>query len=263
MPAYVDDTSSRTHEMLVLLQNVLKRLRTEGLLRTSRLAVARSRGLLRSFIEDRKRGVSTTKAVKDRELGITDKRCHWYVATDYETFERAMQHVDFRPNEDVFVDFGSGKGRIVLLAAHYPFRRVLGVEFSQALNELGKRNLAQTMHTLQCRDVQLIQANATEWAVPKDATILFFFNPFEGAILAEVCANIQRSLAEAPRKITLIYVRPDKFFEKEIAWQNWLTRKVEIPCVEGKVSIYESIALPESTRANDSLEKGATSAPSH
>ncbi len=236
----------------------MRRLRTEGVRKTGRLAVARGRGLLRSFLEDRRRGVSTARAVKDRELGITDARCHWYVATDYETFERAMRHVEFRPNEDVFVDFGSGKGRIVLLAAQYPFRRVMGVEFSQALNVVGRRNLQQTMHTLKCKDVQLIDANATQWAVPNDATVLFFFNPFDGAILAEVCANIQRSLAEAPRKITIIYVRPDKFFEKEISWQNWLTRKVEIPCVEGKVSIYESTALAENNAASDSSKKEVT-----
>jgi SAM-dependent methyltransferase len=241
----------------------MRRLRTEGVRKTGRLAVARCRGLLRSFIEDHKRGVSTTRAVKDRELGITDARCHWYVATDYETFERAMQHVDLRPNEDVFVDFGSGKGRIVLLAAHYPFRRVMGVEFSEALNDVGQRNLAQTRHTLKCKDVQLIQANATEWAIPNDATVLFFFNPFDGAILAEVCANIQRSLAEEPRKMTIIYVRPDKFFEKEISWQNWLTRKVEIPCVEGKVSIYESIARAENKRADNAIEREITGSPSH
>jgi SAM-dependent methyltransferase len=249
--------------MLSLLKNMMRRLRTEGVRSTGRLIVARCRGLLRSFLEDRKRGLSTARAVKDRELGITDARYHWYVATDYETFERAMRHVDFRPNEDVFVDFGSGKGRIVLLAAQYPFRRVIGVEFAEALNAVARQNHQQTKHTLKCKDVKLIQADATQWSVPHDATVLFFFNPFDGAILAQVCANIQRSLAEAPRKITIIYVRPDKFFEKEISWQSWLVRRVEIPCLEGKVSIYESTPLPADCKADERIDRGVPSSSSH
>jgi hypothetical protein len=78
--------------------------------------------------------------------------------------------------------------------------------------------------------------------VPHEATVLFFYNPFDGEVLSKVVANIRRSLAEAPRKITIVYVRPEKFFEKEVDWQSWLVRRAEIPCVEGKVSIYESLA---------------------
>src|SRR6185436_12939628 len=41
-----------------------------------------------------------------------------------------------------FVDLGSGKGRGLLLAAAWPFRRVLGVEFSKDLHETALRNIA-------------------------------------------------------------------------------------------------------------------------
>jgi hypothetical protein len=78
--------------------------------------------------------------------------------------------------------------------------------------------------------------------------VLFFFNPFDGDVLARVCANIRASLDEAPRRLKIVYVRPDKFFEKEIAWQEWLTRTHELPCVEGKVAIYESKPLPGGNR---------------
>jgi 16S rRNA G966 N2-methylase RsmD len=222
--------------LLDLADKVLKRFRTEGTDKTLRLIVARSRSLVRSLIEDRRRGVLTTRVVKDRELGIQDLRNHWYVATDYETFTEAIRHVGVRPGEDVFVDYGSGKGRIVMLAAELPFRRVIGVEFSSQLHEIASENLARTKR----QNVELVLADATQWKLPKEATVLFFFNPFDGEVLARVCANIRESLAEAPRKLTIIYVRAEKFFEKEIAWQEWLIRKAQIPCVEGNVSIYES-----------------------
>lgn len=223
--------------MLDLADKVFKRFRTEGADKTLRLIVARSRSLVRSVIEDRRRGVLTTRVVKDRELGIQDLRNHWYVATDYETFTEAIRHVGVRPGEDVFVDYGSGKGRIVMLAAELPFRRVIGVEFSSQLHDIASENLARTNR----QNVELVLADATQWKLPKEATVLFFFNPFDGEILARVFANIRESLTEAPRKLTIIYVRAEKFFEKEIAWQEWLTRKAQIPCVEGTVTIYESL----------------------
>ena len=40
-----------------------------------------------------------------------------------------------------FIDFGSGKGRVLLVASHYPFRQVIGVEFSPELHEIAQENI--------------------------------------------------------------------------------------------------------------------------
>src|SRR5438045_1688063 len=39
-----------------------------------------------------------------------------------------------------FIDVGSGKGRVLFVAAEYPFRKVMGVEFSNALHDAGVAN---------------------------------------------------------------------------------------------------------------------------
>ncbi|MBI2717832.1 MAG: class I SAM-dependent methyltransferase [Rhizobiales bacterium] len=210
-------------------------------MKTVPLIARRLRSQVMAVVEDRRRGVSTSREVTDHQLGFGDSRYHAYVATDYDTFKAAMGLVDIRPMQDVFVDFGSGKGRAVLLAAEMPFRRVIGVEYSMQLHADASRNLAALRHR-RCGEVELVQADATRWPVPPDATVLFFFNPFDGEVLARVCENIRASLAESPRKITIVYVRADKFFEHEIAWTEWLTRIHEIPCSDGKVAIYENKA---------------------
>lgn len=222
------------------VRNVANRFRREGLVGTLRLVSVRTVSWFRSRQEDRRRGVSTAREMTATDLGITDLRNHWYVATDYATFRHALQHVAIRPGEDVFADLGAGMGRIVLLAAEWPFRRVVGVEFSRELTDIARANLRTVRSSLKCPDVEMILADVAAWAIPPDVTVLFLFNPFDGVVLAEVCANIRKSLAAAPRKLTIIYVRAEKFFEKEIAWQEWLTRTHELPCVEGQVSIYES-----------------------
>ena len=222
------------------LNTVIDRLRRDGIYVTAWLAMRHFRAVVRSFLEDSRRGVKTSGEMDDCELGFTDSDNHAYVPTDYDTFFEAIRHVQLRPWQDVFVDVGSGKGRIVILAAEHEFRRVIGVEYSAALHQQAQQNLHRARN-LVCHDIELMHADAREWEIPEDATVFFFFNPFEGAVLETVCDNLRRSVAQHPRKITVIYVRPDKFFERQIRWQEWLERKIDLPCSDGKVTIYESL----------------------
>jgi SAM-dependent methyltransferase len=221
------------------LRAVIDRIGDDGIGTTLRLAAGRLRSEVRSIIEDARRGVSTVGEVPDHALGFRNPQNHAYVATDYEMFRTAIASLKIG-TDDVFVDIGSGKGRAVLLAAEHPFRRVIGVEISPLLHAIALRNVARARRRA-CLNVELVLTDATEWKVPDDVTVLFFFNPFDGAVLAKVCDNIRQSLTEAPRRITIIYVRADKFFEREIAWSEWLVRLHEFPYSDGKVAIYESM----------------------
>jgi tRNA G46 methylase TrmB len=40
-----------------------------------------------------------------------------------------------------FIDIGSGKGRMLLLAAELPFRRVIGIEFASDLHAVAQQNV--------------------------------------------------------------------------------------------------------------------------
>jgi SAM-dependent methyltransferase len=222
------------------MRTILRRVRERGIGATLRLAARRISSEVRSLVEDARRGVSTAGEVPDHELGLASPQHHAYVATDYEMFRTAIGSVQIGP-DDVFVDIGSGKGRAVLLAAEHAFRRVVGVEISPALHQIATQNVARA-RGLKCRNIELVQADATEWKVPDDATVLFFFNPFDGEVLARVCDRIRQSLADTPRRVTIIYVRADKFFEKEVAWEQWLVRLKQFPYSDGKVAIYESKA---------------------
>lgn len=49
-----------------------------------------------------------------------------------------------------FVDIGSGKGRVVLVASTLPFMRVVGVEFSEDLDRIARENLSRFPAAEQC-----------------------------------------------------------------------------------------------------------------
>ena len=100
------------------------------------------------------------------------------------------------------------RGRIVAVAATHSFRRVLGVELLPELTAIAEENLRRAARKLRCRDVGLVTANATQFRVPPDVTVIFLFNPFMGPVLAEVQQRIRESLDEHPRRLQLVYMNP-------------------------------------------------------
>lgn len=110
----------------------------------------------------------------------------------------------------VFVDFGCGKGRAILLASGYLFKRIVGVEFASELAEVACKNLQSYHNPCQvCRDLEVVLKDAALYPIPDDPLVLFFFNPFGMEIMTSVVRNVYRSLAHNPRPVTVIYNTPE------------------------------------------------------
>ena len=91
------------------------------------------RGLLRLYRHhafDRRLGVDTR--------GYSDLR---YEPTPADVFHEMIRKLPFDPREFVFVDLGSGKGKVLMLAAQYPFGRVIGVELWEDFHRIALANL--------------------------------------------------------------------------------------------------------------------------
>lgn len=119
----------------------------------------------------------------------------------------AMRRISPGP-DDVFVDFGAGKGRVVCEAARHPFSRVIGVEVAPTLVETARENVDLNQSRFKCQNVELVTADAAEWEIPPDMTVAYLYHPFAGDTFERTLENIMRSLADHPRKLRLIYVCP-------------------------------------------------------
>jgi precorrin-6B methylase 2 len=153
-------------------------------------------------------GIDTDHDIQPKELGLTDPDSEHYNATPYIRFRQMMALIQIRPGQDVFLDYGCGMGRIVVLAATYPFRKVIGIELTERLHRVAQQNVRRARSRLRCRDIELHQMDARDYRVPPDVTVVYFWNPFGGAILEKVFANIRESLLASPRTITIIYLHP-------------------------------------------------------
>lgn len=130
-----------------------------------------------------------------------------YLPSGWHVLPRALRHVGVS-EDDTFVDFGCGKGRVVHQAARRPFRKVIGVEISPALAAVARAALAARSSRHRAKDVEIVVADAAEYEIPDDLTVVYFFHPFFGETFDAVLGNLVDSLDRRPRRMSLIYVWP-------------------------------------------------------
>jgi SAM-dependent methyltransferase len=113
------------------------------------------------------------------------------------------------PTDGVFVDMGCGKGRVCMLAIEHGFARVVGIDYSPRLCELSRKNLEIFKQRTGRRfeaDIRVV--DAVNYAFAGDETVLYLFNPFDGAILGQVIEPLLASLAQRPREVWIVYHNP-------------------------------------------------------
>jgi SAM-dependent methyltransferase len=108
-----------------------------------------------------------------------------------------------------FIDLGSGKGRTLLMASDYPFRRILGVELLPSLHQIAQQNLRQYKSDSQkCFALESICADATAFPFPDGPLVIYLFNPFPESGMRQVFANLERLLRAHPRPVYVLYHNP-------------------------------------------------------
>jgi len=153
--------------------------------------------------------VNTTSGAvgwRDRLLGMFHSA---YQPTDpaafHEMLEVVQQHAaDLRAF--TFVDIGSGKGRTLLMASDYPFRRIVGVELLPSLHQIAQENLSNYNNDLQqCFQIESICADATTFNLPEGPRVLYMFNPLPEFALRHVVANLERSRRVTQNPMYVLY----------------------------------------------------------
>jgi SAM-dependent methyltransferase len=136
-----------------------------------------------------------------------------------------------------FVDLGSGKGRTLLMASEYPFRRIIGVELLPELHEVAQQNIARHRSEQQnCFAIESHAGDARSFEFPREAFVLYLFNPFPEYVLREVLANLRRSVTALPREVYVIYhnlVHEDVFADQE--WLQPVQRTHQFAIFEATV----------------------------
>ena len=120
-----------------------------------------------------------------------------------------LSSVKFAFHEFTFIDVGSGKGRALLMAADYPFRRILGIELLPDLHRVAKENIANYKSDSQrCFVIDCVLGDARHFAFPPEPTVLYLFNPLPEPALVRMIGNLEQSVQEHPRSMFVLYHNP-------------------------------------------------------
>jgi hypothetical protein len=167
-------------------------------------------------------------------FGIENADYKSYAPIDYGSFKSVMRCLKIDPGRDVFLDYGAGKGRAVVLAATYPFKRVIGVEFISSFANIARENTKKATTKIRCGQIEIVTADATQYVLHDDINFIHLFNPFTGQILSKVMNNIMESLTRSPRVLTLLYGYPFYFEmlrleESRCLPDNWIRSHQDVP----------------------------------
>jgi SAM-dependent methyltransferase len=161
------------------------------------------RRALSAAVIDRLLNVDTAERVALAELALDAADRVDYEPGGWRDLRRVLRPTEIRPGE-VFLDLGSGKGRIVLSAARFPFRRIIGVELSERLTAIARRNVATCRLRPRDVDIELVTADVLAYRIPDEVSVVYMFNPFGGAIFESVIAKLIASVDRRPRAVRVI-----------------------------------------------------------
>ncbi len=167
---------------------------------------------VRSYIEERREAFDArfgtdTSAPTFESDQKTD--VHFYVPTTASIIYEIIASLPITPGVFTFVDMGSGKGRALLIASEFPFKRIVGIELSPQLHAIAEQNIAlYKPASQQCTAFDLRCMDALEYAYDDTPLVLFLFDPFGREILEQAVANLEQSLKASPREAYVVYVYP-------------------------------------------------------
>ncbi len=199
-----------------VVQETRLSLRYRGVIATARRSLGRvvaPRSVPGEAVEfDRRYGVDTSGDVALTDVETVGDNADVgvdYTGTHGPAFLQAIDSLEIDYRRFTFIDYGSGKGKALLLASWYPFRRIAGVEFSPELHAIADRNIhAFHSSNQRCHNIVSICADATAFEVPDGACVHYFFNPFGERVMQQVLANIVAANREQPRDTYVVYFNP-------------------------------------------------------
>jgi SAM-dependent methyltransferase len=156
-------------------------------------------------------GIETDDYVEVDEFDIDNKQhSERYVPTYVDVFLALEPLFPQNIQKFNFVDIGAGKGRVVLLASHFAFKKVIGIEFVPKLYRIMTSNISNYDPSKRhCGEIEAIFGNALNYDFPNDNTVFFLFNPMKREALSVFVDRMAHSYLDNPREILVLFLNPN------------------------------------------------------
>lgn len=224
-----------------MLNSIASRLRGRDLFGVMKLVVLNMRHACAALTRDARArraadqafdkmwGTDTSRPVSVHDLDIGRARiaqCNRYEASEEAMLREPLAALGIDPGSYDFIDYGSGKGRVLMLALQHRFRTVTGIELSARLCETAQSNLEIfARRTGQVGNARIIGADATMF-LPSGANILaYFYNPFDASVMKVVRRRLEHALRTGTQRVVIIYANAEhaEVFGDAAGWTRGLS----------------------------------------
>jgi hypothetical protein len=121
--------------------------------------------------------------------------------------EKALARLDIDPNRYSFIDYGSGKGKAMLMASDRPFKSIIGLEYARRLHEIAARNCESYRSPNQkCHTLQPILADVLDYTPPPGPIVCFMCNPFDEMTMRTVFEGWRTRHQGGEKDIRILYL---------------------------------------------------------
>lgn len=176
---------------------------------------------------DLQHNVETSQRVHPADMRVNSANWAYgtgYIPTASEIVSEIFARLPISDENFTFVDLGSGKGRVLLMASEYPFRQIVGVEYAPELHATAVNNVrTYRSPTQKCKSIECCCGDIAEFIFPDDPLVVFLFNPAQEAVIELVATHLIASVRQNPRQVWVIYVNPvckPSFSAFPLAWST-------------------------------------------
>lgn len=188
--------------MMGYAKSIYKSIQRRGILGTLRQ-------LFFEFYFDRRFKTDTSNIILLDKLSINSKNIEHgvsYQGVNVSILKQCLKKINIDFGKSSFIDFGCGKGRALIYAGTFRFKKVIGVEFAKELQETAVENINIIKDKFPQTSFEALLLDATEYEVDPDINIFLFNNPFNELIASKVFNNIKLSIEKYPRRIYILYL---------------------------------------------------------
>ena len=162
-----------------------------------------------------------------RDASKEDTYHHPYEPTPYSVLERLAES-EYITKENIFVDYGCGKGRVDFYLSAKIGCKTVGTDFDERMIE---KALDNNRSFVGKGKPEFLCVSAEKYKIT-DADCFYFFNPFPIEILHSVLGKILESYYENPRSMTLFFYYPDEEYVAYLMTKSELMFVDEIGCMD-------------------------------
>jgi hypothetical protein len=210
---------------------------------------------------DRRLGIETSQKTSRKLIRTgteADAVSVGYVGATPSIIRKCLNVINI-PADAVFIDIGCGKGRALVVGTEYPFQAIIGIELSDFLCDLARRNIEKLPEGAAAERVVIVNGDASTPVLPDaPCVVLFCYNPFHRPLVMKLAQHLEQEIPKDQHRVVwLIYYNPVCFdvFDTSPSLRRYFAAKIDFEDDEkvaaptgntfDSVIIYQSVTGPQ------------------